>query len=317
MPSWLCGKVEMRNVENYRKLKAERNVDRQRYRKLIDREDREAFAEDLERIAGRLGRRLEAHGWSLIHQGRTAEPLVVESDEPPTASTREETLAAAFADLFAVNVVKHDQPRDSLPKVLPSFTDDAAAAGLRFVQSNGHSDAKNPPPPETMCGGVGLIDYDGDGWLDVYVVQGGPFPPPEKPTEAGDRLFRNRRDGTFEDVTARAGLSPISRGYGHGVAVADYDNDGRPDLFVTRWRAYALYHNKGDGTFEDVTEKSGLGGDRDWPTSATLADLDGDGDLDLYVCHYLRYDPSNPKRCKHMDSPGRHELQPARLPRAG
>jgi hypothetical protein len=165
-----------------------------------------------------------------------------------------------------------------------------------------------------MCGGVALLDFDGDGWLDVFVVQAGPFPPPEKPSSDGDRLFRNRRDGTFEDVTARAGIAALGHGYGNGVAAADYDNDGRPDLFLTRWRSYALYHNKGDGRFEDVTAKAGLGGDRDWPSSAAFADLDGDGDLDLYVCHYLRYDPANPKRCSHPDSPDRRGCNPSDFP---
>jgi hypothetical protein len=172
-----------------------------------------------------------------------------------------------------------------------------------------------------MCGGVGLLDYDGDGWLDVYAIQGGPFPPdralrrvPDSARGDGDRLFRNRGDGTFDDTTERAGIASFPRGYGHGVAVGDYDNDGRPDLFVTRWHSYALYRNRGDGRFEDVTDKVGLGGDRDWPTSAAFADLDNDGDLDLYVCHYLFYDPGNPKRCEHPDSPSNHECFPRDFP---
>src|SRR5262249_35359492 len=114
----------------------------------------------------------------------------------------------------------------------------------------------------------------------------------------GDRLFRNKGDGSFEDVTDRSGLAALPGGYGHGAAVGDVDNDGRPDLFVTRWRAYALYRNRGDGSFEDVTNSWGLGGDRDWPTSAAFADLDGDGDLDLYVCHYVVWDAENPRLCR-------------------
>ena len=115
---------------------------------------------------------------------------------------------------------------------------------------------------------------------------------------AGDRLFRNRGDGTFEDVTEAAGIAAIAeRRYGQGVAVGDYDNDGHPDLFVTRCTTYALYRNRGDGTFEDVTERAGLAGGRDWPTSAAFADLDGDGDLDLYVCHYMIWDPDHPRLC--------------------
>ena len=92
-------------------------------------------------------------------------------------------------------------------------------------------------------------------------------------------------------------MGALKGAYGFGVAVGDFDNDGRPDIFVTRWRSYALYHNLGDGRFEDVTARAGLGGDRDWPTSAAWADLDNDGDLDLYVCHYLKWDEVNPMLC--------------------
>ena len=115
-------------------------------------------------------------------------------------------------------------------------------------------------------------------------------------------------------MTEHAGIASFPGGYGHGVTVGDFDNDGHPDLFVTRWRSYALYRNKGDGRFEDVTARAGLGGDRDWPTSAVFADLDGDGDLDLYVCHYLLYNPANPRRCSHPEAPPRHECNPLDFP---
>ena len=171
-----------------------------------------------------------------------------------------------------------------------------------------------------MGSGLGLLDFDGDGWLDVYATQGCPFPPDPKRPGNGDRLYRNRGDGTFEDATASAGIAALPGGYGHGVAVGDVDNDGDPDLFVARWRSYALYRNRGDGTFEDATASAGLGGDRDWPTSAAFADFDGDGDLDLYVAHYLVWHEESPMICRdpkfganRLCNPGLFPSQPDHL----
>jgi tetratricopeptide (TPR) repeat protein len=190
-----------------------------------------------------------------------------------------------------------------------SFADLAERSGLAFSFQNGATPLHQMPEP--LSGGVGLLDYDGDGWLDVYVVQGGRFPP--EPGFRGDRLFRNRGDGTFQDATARAGIDRLNQGYGHGVTVGDYDNDGDPDLFITRWRSYSLYRNDG-GRFVDVTSTSGLSGDRDWPTSAAFADLDGDGDLDLYVCHYVAWNADNPKLCRNPRTGGYVSCSPLELP---
>ncbi len=228
--------------------------------------------------------------------------------DPPTAPA--DSLADRLADLRGVPVADRTAPAGSPePKgqrdpaaARALFTDDAEAAGLRFVFDNGRT--SQHLLPETMSGGVAVLDYDGDGWLDVYCVQGGLFParPGEETARAepGDRLFRNRGDGTFEDASDSTGIAAIARGleYGMGVAVGDYDNDGHPDLFLTRLYRYVLLRNRGDGTFEDVTGRSGLAGIRDNPTSAAFADLDNDGDLDLYVCHYIRWDPRHPATCR-------------------
>ncbi|HZW33381.1 MAG TPA: CRTAC1 family protein, partial [Isosphaeraceae bacterium] len=201
------------------------------------------------------------------------------------------------------------RPADSPPRARIAFHDDAVSAGLDFTYHNGES--PQHALPETVGGGVAVLDYDGDGWLDVYLVQGGAFPSRSRAQapsslDGGDRLFRNRRDGTFEDVTVPSGVARIGRGYAFGVAAGDTDGDGRPDLLVTRFGSYTLLHNQGDGTFTDATERAGLGGARDWPTSAAFADLDGDGDLDLYVCHYLSWDPDHPALCHHPEAPDRY-----------
>ena len=161
-----------------------------------------------------------------------------------------------------------------------TFTDVAAAAGLRFTHDRGS--AGKFRLPEMVGSGVAWLDYDNDGWLDLYVVQSGPFPP-SRSGKARDRLFRNLGDGTFADVTDRAGIRDTA--YGMGAIAADYDNDGFVDIYVTNWGGNMLLRNAGDGTFTDVSAKAGIAGPR-WGTSAAWGDADGDGRLDLFVGQY-------------------------------
>jgi len=152
---------------------------------------------------------------------------------------------------------------------------------------------------EAKGSGVCLIDYDQDGWLDIYLVNGSTFEAQEGKAPAPHAaLFRNNHDGTFSDVTEKAGVT--NERWGLGCAVGDFDNDGWPDLYVTNLGANRLYRNKGDGTFEDVAEKAGVALKPESPdvvadhTGATFGDFDGDGKLDLYVAGYVKYDFKNP-----------------------
>src|SRR6266478_3665020 len=178
-------------------------------------------------------------------------------------------------------------------KLFPKFIETSSALGINFRNMASHTSKKYLI--ETMGAGVALFDYDNDGRLDIFVVNGAPLPEPTPkgaiPLKTGpkywNRLYHQKPDGTFEDVTEKAGLEGV--GYGMGVAVGDYDNDGYEDLYVTAYGGNKLYHNNGDGTFTDVTEKASVGGSG-WSTSAAWVDLDGDGFLDLVVLRYLEWD---------------------------
>jgi len=153
-----------------------------------------------------------------------------------------------------------------------------------------------------MGAGAAMLDYDNDGSLDLFFVNGAalrdPMPPGSKPDKSDprywNRLYKNNRDGTFTDVTVQAGLR--GEGYGMGVAVGDFDNDGRPDIYVTNLDRNTLYHNNGDGTFTDVTAHAGVGGSG-WSVSACFVDYDRDGRLDLIVTRYLDWDFSRNVYC--------------------
>ncbi|PYQ19230.1 MAG: hypothetical protein DMF81_22550, partial [Acidobacteria bacterium] len=147
---------------------------------------------------------------------------------------------------------------------------------------------------ETMGGGGGFVDYDRDGLLDIYLVSY-TLEPQADGRVPRDALYHNNGDGTFTDVTARAGLGGPMRGM--GLAVGDYDNDGWPDLYVSGYRSHHLYHKNRDGTFTDVTAAA-LPAETGWGTSAAFFDYDGDGDLDLFVCHYLDFDPEGALPCQ-------------------
>jgi hypothetical protein len=172
------------------------------------------------------------------------------------------------------------------PETVPQFTDQAAKAGINFHHINGPADRKDLIF-EAKGGGLGFFDYDNDGWMDLLLVQGSTVEAHLQGKDGHCVLYHNKRDGTFEDVTEKAGLT--HPGWGMGVSFGDYDNDGFTDIYLTFLGPNVLYHNNGNGTFTDVTEKAGVGDPR-WSSSAGFGDYDRDGDLDLYVCNYITID---------------------------
>jgi enediyne biosynthesis protein E4 len=193
-------------------------------------------------------------------------------------------LASALPALLSLPLLTADS-RESV-----TFVDVTSISGVHFKNNN------SPTPDkyliETMTGGVALLDYDNDGWLDIFFVNGARVHSGQSDADALDksdpkywnRLYRNNHDGTFTDVTDKAGVR--GTGYGMGVAAADYDNDGFEDLLLTNLGGAILYRNNGNGTFTDVTAKSGLK-TNGWLTSAGFFDYDNDGKLDLFICRYV------------------------------
>lgn len=193
----------------------------------------------------------------------------------------------------AVSQLATEPAQSSKQEPAAKFVDVTAQSGVHFQGRASHTSQKYLP--ETMGSGVALFDYDNDGRLDLFLANGAPLSDPTPlgtiPRKTGpeywDRLYRQKPDGTFEDVTEKAGLQ--GTGYDFGAAVGDYDNDGYEDLYVTGYGGNHLYHNNGDGTFTDVTKSSGTGGSG-WSTSAAWVDLDNDGRLDLVVLRYMQWD---------------------------
>ena len=194
--------------------------------------------------------------------------------------------AAGFAGLERLVAAAHASSPYPF-EVMP-----AEQSRITWVHTAGKSAEKYLP--ETSGAGCAFLDYDNDGWMDIYLVNSGrcDFYDPSPPLR--NALYRNNRDGTFTDVTEKAGVS--GGGYGQGVAVGDYDGDGLPDIYVTQYGRSILYHNNGDGTFTDVTEKAGVAAPG-WSSSAAWFDYDNDGRLDLFVCQFVEFSKAKNLPC--------------------
>ena len=207
-------------------------------------------------------------------------------------------VTAGFALAGAVNFPRKEVHASSTEEQQPWFTDIGRNSNFPYVTNNGFTGRKYFPQP--MCGGVAAIDFDNDGFMDLFFTNGAKLPELKK-TDAKyhNCLLKNRGDGTFEDVTARSGLAGETLGYSFGVAAGDYDNDGNEDLFICNAGKNTLYHNNGDGTFADVTEGSGLDQKPENLLSVAAAwlDYDNDGLLDLVVSNYTVWTPAADKRC--------------------
>jgi Tfp pilus assembly protein PilF len=233
------------------------------------------------------------YGLFLFRQGRLRES--------------EEALArsGAKAELARVRKAGRESPAGAgvpVPPVQVRFDEST----LPMIVKNGATGDKHLP--ETMLGGVAVFDFDNDGWPDIFVANGATMPGLEKVDASfRNRLFRNNRDGTFTDVTVKAGVG--GAGYSMGVAAADFDNDGWIDLAVTGLRGTTLYRNRGDGSFEDVTARSGLSQGR-WAVAAGWFDYDNDGWLDLFVVNYVAWDPAAEPFCGDHPPGGRTYCHP-------
>ncbi len=199
-----------------------------------------------------------------------------------------QAIVVSFFSLFLFSTITKAQSAEAGV----TLQDVTAKAGIHFVHNNGAFGKKFLP--ETVGPGVAFIDYDNDGWPDIFLVNGTDWPGHGQ-KHTTPKLYHNNHDGTFTDVTHKAGLDVEM--YGIGVAVGDYDNDGYDDLFVTAYGQSHLFHNNGNGTFTDVTQKAGLGGIKEFNTSAAWVDYDKDGKLDLVVGNYVRWSPETDLYC--------------------
>jgi len=214
--------------------------------------------------------------------------------------------ATAFGVMLDPALAHALLPEASPPPLQPAF-EEVPASKSRINWAHVAGLSREMYLPETVGAGCAFLDYDNDGWMDIYLVNSGPcdFYKPSVPLR--NALYRNNRDGTFTDVTEKAGVP--GNAYGMGVAVGDYDGDGLPDMYVTQYPNSILYHNNGDGTFTDVTAKAGVAAPG-WGTSAVWFDYDNDGKLDLFVCRFADFDKSKNVYCGSAEANQRYYCKP-------
>ncbi len=277
------------------------------------------------RLCFKLGRYWEA--WAWYHLVKVIEPKNAEvnkeaqrlhaltSSNPPQVVP--DAMPTARVDLSSLPlpkrtaIVQESGKPDSGQASRARLEEVAKDVGFNFAYNNGDDpDVPGLKLCQELGGAMAVIDYDLDGWPDIYAAQGGPWPADPAQTEYRDRLFRNLGNGTFADVTEQAHLGDNL--YSQGTAIGDFDNDGWPDIFVANLGANQIYHNQGDGTFRNVTQQAGLRGEL-WSTSGAIADLNGDGLPDLYVANYLAgrkalttdcYKAGEPRACPPGEFPG-------------
>ena len=213
-----------------------------------------------------------------------------EDQQLPNAFSRRAFLQALTGAAATYGIPRLAFPADEQG---PFFSEiPPSISGITWAHVNGRS--ADMYLPETTGAGCGFLDYDNDGWMDIYLVNSGPCDFYTPPSRLRNALYHNNRDGTFTDVGEKAGVT--GSGYGQGIAVGDYDGDGFPDIYLTQYGRSVLYHNNGDGTFTDVTERAGIAAPG-WATSAVWFDYDNDGQLDLFVCRFVDFSKAKNKWC--------------------
>ena len=262
-----------------------------------------------------MGRYWEAGGWAYVKTRMEIPQEGLRDDMRQCLRLASHEPAATAANFLPTRQLRRDDfrpPRWQAPeslephsksntgeKVSPipwSFSDEAERAGIRFTYYEGTNEANRLNHIfNVMGGGLAAVDYDRDGWPDIYLAQANNWREAAPSTEHADRLFRNLLGERFEDATELAGVGDVS--FSHGVTVGDFDQDGFPDIYIGNKGPNRLYHNNGDGTFHDVTDTAGVAG-QEWTTSSVFADFTGDGLPDLYVANYTLLDETTRKECK-------------------